>query len=480
MAAFAVPVWAARPKVLIIGIDGLRTDALLAADAPNIKALMADGCWTDECSAGEITVSGPGWSSILCGVWMDKHGVRNNQFQNPSYDAYPHFFVRLKQARPELVTAHFVTWKQIDEHILGRFQPDFRAFHDMVKDEGDQKVADLARRTLAEHGPDATFVYFGDVDETGHAHGFSPFVPEYLAEIADTDTKIGQVVAAIRSRPRLADEDWLILLTTDHGGSLDKNHGLDEPAHRKVLFVASGPSAARGRLHQTVNHTDIAVTALAHLGIAAKKAWGLDGRPVGSPIRTPLGRNLIFNGDAESSTGHASLKSNVGAAGWRDWGGMTVVPYGAARDLPTETCPGPKERGRNFFCGGTTQLSEMTQMIDVADLAGDIDAGSLRYTLTGYFGGFDEQRDLAWLVARFLDARGAELAAARAGPATLEDRRRQIGRENDSLTGLVECSTTGDLPPGTRRISIKLTAEAAEGDNDGYADDLSFVLERRH
>ena len=38
---------------------------------------------------------------------------------------------------------------------------------------------------------------------------------------------------------------------------------------------------------------------------------------------------------------------------------------------------------------------------------------------------------------------------------------------------------TGMLPPMTRRIAVRLSAEAGSGDNDGYADELSIVLRRR-
>src|SRR5262249_2131553 len=88
-------------KVLFIGIDGCRFDAVKAVDAPNLDRLMAEGCYDADCQilgdryTGNDTVSGPGWSSILTGVWADKHGVDNNDFKVKHYDQYPHFFARL-------------------------------------------------------------------------------------------------------------------------------------------------------------------------------------------------------------------------------------------------------------------------------------------------------------------------------------------------------------------------------------------------
>ena len=48
-----------------------------------------------------------------------------------------------------------------------------------------------------------------------------------------------------------------------------------------------------------------------------------------------------------------------------------------------------------------------------------------------------------------------------------------------AITGLLRRATSGSVPPGTRRIRIVLEAEVGSGANDGYADNLSLVLESR-
>src|SRR6185295_15624785 len=82
-------------KVLYIGIDGTRFDAIEKANTPNLDGLIADGIHSPTCLIlGERyrkndTVSGPGWSSILTGVWADKHGVQNNTFTGMNYGEFP-------------------------------------------------------------------------------------------------------------------------------------------------------------------------------------------------------------------------------------------------------------------------------------------------------------------------------------------------------------------------------------------------------
>ena len=72
-----------------------------------------------------------------------------------------------------------------------------------------------------------------------------------------------------------------MLVSTDHGRTSDGGHGGDSPEERTIFFLASGPAAIHGRPQSPVHIVDVAVTALAHLGITAEPAWGLDGKVVG-------------------------------------------------------------------------------------------------------------------------------------------------------------------------------------------------------
>jgi len=86
---------------LIVGIDGLRVDAFQQAMTPTLDDLIADGAVTyDAFAGGELgeatqqpTFSGGGWSSVLTGVWVDKHGVMFNVFDDANFDEYPHFLL---------------------------------------------------------------------------------------------------------------------------------------------------------------------------------------------------------------------------------------------------------------------------------------------------------------------------------------------------------------------------------------------------
>ena len=48
-----------------------------------------------------------------------------------------------------------------------------------------------------------------------------------------------------------------------------------------TFILVSGPAAAIGTPSQDTFIVDVAVTALAHLGIDIDPSWALDGKPVG-------------------------------------------------------------------------------------------------------------------------------------------------------------------------------------------------------
>lgn len=283
---------AAEPKtkkLLILGIDGVRTDALKIAITPHFDKLVKQGAWAENTDAlskrydKNFTLSGPGWSSILTGVWADKHKVNNNQFRNADYKRYPHLFTRLKQARPRLRTASIASWEPLHEQIpsLAELQRTVKTTDDLDR-RADRDVARVACDLLETKDYDATFVYFAQIDNHGHEYGFHPAVKEYLAAIEQVDDHIGELIKAIHSRKTYDQEDWLIIAATDHGGQGNGHqYGREVPEIRIVWLLVSGPSAKQGKVEAKTHLVDVVPTALTHLGVKIKDEWKLDGKPVG-------------------------------------------------------------------------------------------------------------------------------------------------------------------------------------------------------
>lgn len=276
-------------KVLIIGIDGCRFDALQSADTPQLDQLIADGCYDPDCDIvgeryqGNDTISGPGWSSILTGVWADKHGVNDNTFKGKNYEKYPHIFERLKESLPDAYAASVVTWVPIQTYIVSAADEGLSYAPENKEYAAADAVASLAaQRIVTQQNPTILFYYIGQVDEAGHSKGFHPSVQEYVAAIEQADKHVGEVVTAMRSRLDYANEQWLIIITSDHGGrGLGHSGGHQVPEIRNSFLVVSGTAAMRGRIEKETYLTDVVPTALTHLDVNLKAEWALDGQAVG-------------------------------------------------------------------------------------------------------------------------------------------------------------------------------------------------------
>ncbi len=269
-------------KVLLIGIDGVRPDVLAEVNTPNIDDLIADGTFADDVWSKAQTISGPGWSSMVIGAWPDKHRVTDNDFTGNNYAEYPDFLTRLESANPELSTFVVVDWPPLGTDDSGGplFSDAIDAKLNFNGEEGGYEAADAASiaaavRYLVNQDPDAAFVYIGYPDVAAHDTGVSP---EYRRAIEIADAQVGELLAALRSRPTFDREDWLILVATDHGHKSEGGHGGDSPEEKTVIYLVSGPSALKGPPKTPPNLVDVAVTAMAHLGVEVDPAWQLDGQ----------------------------------------------------------------------------------------------------------------------------------------------------------------------------------------------------------
>ncbi|ANZ38664.1 nucleotide pyrophosphatase [Lentzea guizhouensis] len=309
-AAVAAP--AKTPKVLVIGLDGARYDKLLAADTPNIHALLNRGYGARSSLYGSgmaATSSGPGWSTVLTGVWPDKHKVKDNSFTGNALASHPSWLERANTAKPALSTYAAVDWKPISDRVLRSGQDrKYVLDGDTAGYTGsDEKITADAEQHLRSNAADASFVYLGQIDIAGHDHGADS--SQYAAAMRTNDAQIGRLVKAVESRPTYANEDWLIMMTTDHGHTAAGGHGGDSPEERMTFVISTG--AARPAVAPKL--VDVAATALRHLGVsAALDGYALGSAPVDAFDSVPLKPRQDETGVPSSVLGW----THQGPAGW--------------------------------------------------------------------------------------------------------------------------------------------------------------------
>lgn len=296
---------AQEKKVLFIGVDGVRSDALQQANTPTWDSLTSVGLYTYTSWHVDITVSGPSWSNMLTGVWSDKHGVTNNSYTGSHFDQYPYFVHHAKEHLPNLKAIEVSSWTPMCDVSVGGAV--YNAMWDAsLNPPTDDAVEAVAITQLLDPDLDVLFIHIDDVDAQGHGNGFSPTVAAYMNQIEYVDGQIRRILNALKNRANYANEDWLVLMTTDHGG-IGTGHGGPTRAEREIWWVAAGPSVPHaqitvelptsvlGELTVDINPdpadyngapllVDIGVTALDHLlggvGVDPENVteWDLDGQ----------------------------------------------------------------------------------------------------------------------------------------------------------------------------------------------------------
>jgi len=114
-----------------------------------------------------------------------------------------------------------------------------------------------------------TFVYIGNVDETGHKYGWCK--KEYLAEVDLADKQVGQLLDVVDASG-LADR-ITVMVSADHGG-FGTSHGAHADSDIIVPVFIRGPGIRRGtEFRHEVRNIDFPPTALESLGLRQSKWW---------------------------------------------------------------------------------------------------------------------------------------------------------------------------------------------------------------
>lgn len=211
------------------------------------------------------------------------------------------------------------------------------------------------------------------------------------------------------------------------------------------------------------------IAAVIVLGMVPALAVGQAAKTAAASL---LNRNLIKNGTAEAPTDDSK---KVPAWGLHD--GLTEVEYGSAASEWDWSLSGCATCGKRYlrlaFEGDTHELS-VSQAVNVAALASEIDKKAVTATVSAQLGGFKDSDTTGQVIASFQDASGSELGKIESSPYDTK----QLPKAEKGSTGLTPCEASGPVPAGTRKIiyTWKANATGTSGDYLGLGDNFSLVL----
>ncbi len=260
-------------KAIFIGIDGVQLEQALLlglqgkAQALNALDIVESYVGGEEGTGSQqATSSGPGWSTLLTGVWVDQHGIPSNNSQ-PIVSEVDSIFEYVDAAIPDAKIASVVNWSPINTGHFARemgLLEDEAVVDEVVSGLSDENVTDTAVDLIANEAPDFMFVHLDDVDGAGHSSGFGD---AYEESIDTASQQLGEILAAVEQRMAdYPDEDWLVIVSTDHGRDplTGSGHGGQTDSERRS-FIASNKELAS--FDDPVPATSVVTTILDHLDI---------------------------------------------------------------------------------------------------------------------------------------------------------------------------------------------------------------------
>jgi len=277
----------AAGHVLVIGVDGVRFDLLSPDRTPSIWGLGQAGFLArvpvDETTP---TWSGPCWATIATGTGVAGHAITSNDLTGHRLAEHPDFVTLATRAGlPTLIAIsgwpplalpedggplfaeasrrEFVAVPEASLVWAGTDETGADATSLTTWDAADEATTQLAAAILAEDAPRVSFVYLGAVDITGHLTGAGAV---YRAAALAADQRVGRLAAAVRSRPSREQENWTIVVVTDHGHLDQGGHGGREPEVVTAWAVAAGPGIGPDGTPPISRQTQVAPLVLAAAG----------------------------------------------------------------------------------------------------------------------------------------------------------------------------------------------------------------------
>lgn len=244
-----------RKKAVIIGFDGARADALVPIVKSNydkyinsakysaLEELKSQGGILLSYTGGDKdckqeTSTPQGWAAMLTGEWAKVTGVYSPRDVLTNTDTVLTEFA--KKGKKSVFNAiwepHFDTTYK--EEIRKAKEQNLPVEFNRIED-NDDILTEKMINSVTTDDCDISFCIFELPDHTGHETkpGFWNGNPQYVKAVTECDKNAYKIINAVKARKTYNDEDWLIIISSDHGGHRT-THGRQFYSD-KMIFIAT-------------------------------------------------------------------------------------------------------------------------------------------------------------------------------------------------------------------------------------------------
>lgn len=238
--------------VLWVNIDGaagsLVKQEVENGSMPNLKAMLANSkyMWSgisDDHSIdngkkpeGRTEEDPVTWTSMLTGVNSNLHRV-NSYAYTPEFDLdnnstasyFPNIVHYLSQKDPSATMSCVTPWEHLNKYLNG--------MQSVKTTSGDDETLSTLMDQLKNDDYRLTIASFRSVQDAGKTGGFTLNNANYVNSLKKTDEALKQLLDAINNRPNAYYEDWLVCVTSDHGGTASGEYGGSSDAERDIFGV---------------------------------------------------------------------------------------------------------------------------------------------------------------------------------------------------------------------------------------------------
>lgn len=175
------------------------------------------------------------WATMLTGINSRMHRIKDYSY-TPDFmigDAavtYARTIVQyVSDKEPNLLMSCVSPWPNLNRYVGG--------MQSVITSSSDEETLEVLRGQLEKGNNQLTLAAFKGVLEAGKSGGFVSENTSYLNALKLIDTGLGQLLATIEARKDAYYEDWLVCVTSNHGGTPDGHYGGNTDQERDIFGI---------------------------------------------------------------------------------------------------------------------------------------------------------------------------------------------------------------------------------------------------